>query len=1037
MRRLNKLKRRLLIFSVAFLSFGFVHAQIQVSGKLTGDKGEPLVGGSVAEVGTTNGIYVMEADGSWTLEVANAESILEFSFTGLTTQTQKVGTKRTFNVRLSGAIEIETVVKIGYQSARPEDVTGGIVQLKGDEVAKAPVLGVDQALQGKAAGVQVRSNSGTPGGGMDIVVRGRGTTGDARPLYVVDGVPSGYEWKGDPNTIESISILKDASSCAIYGARGANGVVLITTRGGNAVAAREEFLNVSFDGYRGVQQRWKKFDVMNGDEYAEAYNITDSKGINTDWQDEIFRKAVIQKYKITLDGGSQKSSWSASGGYTNQDGIVKGSSYDKFDFGYKGMYQLNSKIDVGFNIGFSVSNQDKIYEGDIENSVIGNSLIAAPIVPVYDSTGEFSMMHNSQIAKNPVAMIELPNYATPNTKEKSNGLGSNIWVNYKIIDNLEFKTLFNYGSWDKTESFYIPVYYIATNQMNDISKLNRVERGGYNWGTTNTLQYSYNIFDKADTNKVKHAFKGLVGHESLYEFEETFRTEVDNVADEDNMRYIINGVTSSKGVWAETYDAPNEHTMISYIGRVEYGFDDRYNINATLRRDGSSRFGSGYKFGNFPSVGVAWKINKESFFYNNKYLTDSLGISLVKLRGGWGKIGNENVSNYLYTGTVVTDVNAGYSFGGTGVSGAIPEKVPNQLIHWEEATSWNVGTDINLLRNKIMFNYDYFIKTNYDNLIKIDVPAIAQAKDNPTVNAGVIRNNGHEVSILYRDQVKTDSMKNAIRYDVSVNFTKINNEVIDMQGGELKGGYPLGEARLPTYVCNTTEGYPIASFFGYKADGIFQSWEEVNKSAQKDARPGDYRIIDQNGDGKIDANDVVMIGSPHPKFTYGLNGNVGFAGFDFGFSFQGVQGNDIFNATKFYLDGGGSGNSNLSTRRLDTWSPSNTGSDQPTDAEWFTGSGVAANIFPHSGFIENGSYLRLKNITLGYTLPEKLTEKIKLQRARVYVQSQNLLTFTKYTGFDPEIGTNATLNWRGPEFGIDRGVYPQARTFTFGVNLEF
>lgn len=1040
MKQLNKLTKRLLVLSLAFFSFGFVHAQIQVSGKLTDSKGEGLVAASVSEVGTTNGTFT-EYDGTWTLTVKGAESVLEFSYVGLKTQTITVGSKRTINasLKIDDGIVIGTVVKVGYGSSKPEDVTGGIVQLKGEDVAKAPVLGVDQALQGKAAGVQVRSNSGTPGGGMDIVIRGRGTTGDARPLYVVDGVPVGYEWKGDPNNIENISILKDASSCAIYGARGANGVVLITTKGGNSVAAQEEFLNVSFDGYRGVQQRWKKFDVMSGDEYAEYYGVENTDNVNTDWQDEIFQNAAIQKYKVTLDGGSPKSSWSASGGYTNQDGIIKSTAYEKYDFGYKGMYQVNKKIDVGFSTGFSITQQDKVYEGDIENSIIGNALIASPMSPVYDSTGKYAQMSNTQIAKNPVALIEYGNYATPNLSEKGYGLGTNIWASYKIIEDLEFRSIYNYGKWGKDEYFYIPTFNIASNQVNDLSRYNVAVRDGYNWGTTNTLQYSYNIKDNVDTTKVKHAIKVLAGHEALYEFQKTYRYEIENISDDPNMHYVnANKPTeNAKGVWAEIYDAANEHSMISYIGRLEYGLSDKYNINATMRRDGSSRFGSDYKYGNFPSVGVAWKLNKESFFYNNKFLTDSLGISMVKIRGGWGKIGNENVDNYLYVGTITSDTEAGYTFGGKQVGGEVPEKIPNENIHWEEATSWNVGTDINMLKNKIMFNYDYFIKTNYDNLITIDVPSIAQARERPTVNAGVIRNNGHEISVLYRNQFKTDSMKNAIKYDVSVNFTKIHNEVIDMQDGEIRGGMPFGDARLPTFVSNTTAGYPIASFFGYKVDGIYQSWEEVNKGAQKNARPGDYKIVDINGDGVIDGNDITMIGSPHPDFTYGLNANVGYAGFDFGFSFQGVYGNEIFNATKYYLDGGGSGNSNLSTRRLDVWSETNTGSENPTNADWFIGTGVGADRFPHSAYIEDGSYLRLKNLTLGYTIPEKVTNKINLNRLRVYAQSQNLLTFTKYSGFDPEIGTNATLNWRGPEFGIDRGVYPQARTYIFGVNIEF
>ncbi|HRS18999.1 MAG TPA: TonB-dependent receptor, partial [Bacteroidales bacterium] len=446
--------------------------------------------------------------------------------------------------------------------------------------------------------------------------------------------------------------------------------------------------------------------------------------------------------------------------------------------------------------------------------------------------------------------------------------------------------------------------------------------------------------------------------------------------------------------------------------------------------DASSRFGPNQKWGNFPSVGFAWKVNKESFFYNNELLKNN--VSLFKIRGGWGKIGNENIGNYRYVASVNSnDSRSGYNFGGTAVPGATPISVPNADVHWEEATSTNIGAEINLWKNKLMFTADYYVKNNVDNLIYITVPGVVGidgSGNNPVSNEGKVRNQGVEFSTTYRSSYKGDSSKYELTYNAGFNFTYNINEVT-YQETPRQGG----RVDRVGFTANTLTGYPIAGFWGYKVDGIYQNWEEVNAGAQPSAKPGDYKIVDVNGDGQITTDDITYLGSPHPDFTYGLNANLGYAGFDLGISFQGVYGNKIYNATKWYLDGGYLG-SNYSTRRLDVWAPDNTDSDQPTDPNWFTGKEQRA---VSSAFIEDGSYLRLKNITLGYTLPTKYAEKIKLSNVRVYGQVQNALTFTKYSGFDPEIGTNTELNYEGPEFGVDRGVYPQARSVVFGVNLQF
>ena len=1025
MKKIFKLKKCLAIFLLSFFSVGYVSAQITVSGKLTDTKGAPLIAASVAELNSSNGTFT-EMDGSWTLSVSSAESVLEFSYMGFATQTVKVGSKRTFNISLKpDAIEVQTVVKIGYASVKVEDATGSNTVLGNKEISKQPVLAVDQALQGKAAGVSVTSNSGTPGAAMDIVIRGRGTTGDARPLYVVDGVPQGYEYRGDPGNIESLTILKDASSCAIYGARGANGVVLITTKGGNS-AAESDYINVNFDGYRGLQKAWKTVDVLTGDQYAD-YIGTIPHRANTNWQDEVFQTAAIEKYRLNVEGGSSKSSWTLGGGYQNQDGIVKTTNYHRYDAGMKSMYSVNKRLDIGANVGYSQSSQNLVNEAGIEQSVLGRALIFDPTTAA-DAEGTDRRASAAQSYLNPLVTLEYNN----DTK-KTYGVGAGAWMNYKLdflLDGLEFKSQFNYGKWGNDEQVFVPEYFVSSGQQNTTSYLQNTINQGWNWSVSNTLTYTLNLYDKIDTTKVNHGFRFLFGHEAIYDAQEAYMTKVLNVPNAEDQRYIIAGEDGE--VWSESWQAPSEHSMLSYIGRMEYSFKDKYLFNFTLRRDGSSRFGSQHKYGYFPSFGFAWKVNKEPFFYNNEFLKKN--INLFKLRAGWGKIGNENIANYLYVSSITQDMSSRYTFDGKEVTSAVSQGVANEDLHWEEATSWDWGTDISFWKNKLMFNFDYFIKNNIDNLVEISVPDVVGcdkdgASKSPTVNAGKILNRGFEVSLVYRNRFREEA-KYPISYSIGGNISHTYNEVLELGGSELHGGNVGRSSDI--YACKTLENYPIASFWGYKIDGVFSSWDEVNASAQSDAKPGDFKIVDVDGDGQITTNDFTCIGNPNPDLTYGLNFDVSYAGFDLSLAFQGVYGNDVYNATRLYLDGGILG-SNVSTRRLDVWSPENPGATEPTDGKKWYGETYQLS----SAFIEDGSYFRLKNITLGYTVPSNLVERLKMQSLRFYVQAQNLLTFTKYTGFDPEIGVNQSYSWEGPELGVDRGTYPQSRSFVVGVNLGF
>lgn len=1041
MKQLNRLSKRLLCIACAFITFGYASAQIEVSGKLTNDKGEAMAFADVFEVGTTNGTLT-DHNGDWSLSVASEQSVIEFAFMGFEARRITVGTQRVINIRLLPVAQVVGPITIrGYALQDKVDGAGASDEVDGKAIANRPVLSVDQALIGKAAGLQGRSNSGSPGSSMDIVIRGRGTTGDARPLYVVDGVAVGYSYRGDPNNIESITILKDASSTAIYGARGANGVIVIQTKGGNAPAA-EPFTTVSFDAYRGVQSAWKHIEVVDAETYARLHNemqdpstpaFTDAEiaeFANTNWQDEIFQQAIIQKYKITIEGGNETGSWSSSAGYTNQEGIVRGTDYTRYDFGFKNMSNINDRFKFGSSSGFNVTSRNTIYEGNLEQSAIGAALIADPTIPVYANNGNWFAPRSSSYY-HPVGIIEAGHVNTPNTSINSYGLGANVWVDAKITEDLVASTQFNYGRWGNIEQTFVKEYFIKASQGNTDTYMERRHQFGDNWGLTNTLTYNLSIEDTSDSTKTKHNFRFLLGHEVLYSRMETDRYKITGLLGEDDYLQYFGAKTGDSEVNVQDWELPNEHAMLSYFGRIEYSFLNKYLLNTTLRRDGSSRFGDDNKFGLFPAVGLGWHVHREPFFYGNEWLLENM--NQFKIRGGWGKVGNENFANYRYAGTMGTDPNSRYSFNKSIVDGAVTQITPNPGLKWEEATSWNIGTDISLYRHRLLFNFDYFVKKNVDNLLPITVPAVVGVDGsgkNPVVNTAEVSNKGYEVSLAYRHHYSKENWNHAIVYDVGVNFAQIENEVVYMAESVIPGGK---FSRNGVFVARTMEGYPIAAFFGYKTDGIYQNWEEVNQGNQTYAKPGDLRIVDANGDGRITEEDIVMIGNPHPKFTYGFSANVSYASFDLGLFFQGVHGNQIYNMTQWYLQSGYL-YSNFSPARLDAWSPTNTGSDIPADATWYTGK---EDMYPLDIFIEDGSYLRLKSVSLGYTLPTTVAQKLNVERCRVYVLAQNLFTFTDYSGFDPEIGTNETTNWEGPEFGIDRGNYPQAKSVVFGINLEF
>ncbi len=1075
MRKIASVGKRLWLLSLSLLMFGFVSGQITVTGVITdisdAGGGEPVIGANVVVKGTTTGTAT-DFDGNYSITVPDGNAVLVYSFIGLESQEIKVGSRTKIDVALDvNSKKVDEVIVMGYMEQKKEDATSATASIGGGDINDKPTLGVDKALQGKAAGVRVISNSGAPGSGVQVQIRGMTSMSGSKPLYVVDGVPRGYEINDlNPGDIESINILKDASATALYGARGAAGVVVIKTKGGSKFSRKscEENFVVTVDGFYGVQQAWRLPELTTGQQWIDlnnAENLANPKRLSdtlipyaykdsvstTSWLDEVFRTASIQKYQVSLEGSSEKSTYAISGSYFNQEGIVLGSDYQRFTGRFKSTHRINKYVTIGDNIGFNTKIENKINEGDVWTGVVPNAIVFDPTVPVYtwDSTFTEIVGLDGQVQKiptgdsvrnwskgrgyivsskdssetlfnkdykNPVGMIE-----TRSDQTTGYGFGGNLFMNVDLYKNLSFRTTGNFGLWGNEQTSYDAVHDISGGQSRNQSQLIVVGQDGKSITVSNILTYSLDIMN-ADSSMVTHGFNFMVGNEYLYEKQKAIRTKAFGMSDDENMRYLIAGTDGV--VEIESWRAPSENSMASYMGRMEYVLLNKYLFNATVRRDGSSRFGVNSRWGVFPALGLGWKIHEENFIKNNESLAF---ISTFRLRGGWGRIGNANIGNYAYTANVINDQRSRYTFGNNVVTGSTLLSLPNENIRWEETETSNVGLDLSFLDQKISFSADLYRKLTYDMLIREPQPAVVGSDgDNnaPFSNAGEMKNVGSEFSARYKAYEK------AFQYEFGANISFNTNEVSYLGDETIGSTYIVGGLLdQPKWDLSRTQvGHSVAEFYGYQTDGIYQSWEEVNQGSDPNARPGSTRFVDINGDGKITPDDQTFIGSPHAKFNYGFDLGGSYKGVDFSMSWSGVYGNSVFNAMKYYTYGGRD-YSNRSVDAVNVWTSESTSGTTNRKEDYLDR--------PSDLYVEDGSYLRLKTLVIGYTIPKSLTQKVYINKLRAYVSAENLLTFTKYSGLDPEVGVNELVGYGGPELGIDRGVYPQAKVYSLGFSLTF
>ena len=971
--------------------------QINLKGIVKDASGEGIPGASVVEKGTSNGT-VAEADGSFTLK-ASQGAVLEISCVSYLTEEVKVDSRTYYEVVLRDDAELlSEVLVIGYGTIRKSDLTGAVSAVSADKLKDSPVSNVGQALQGKVAGVQI-IDSGTPGSNVNIKIRGLGSINNCDPLIVIDGVPTDLGLASlNTNDIERIDVLKDASAAAIYGSRGANGVVMITTKRGSEGKGRISVsANASFQNAHNVPQ------MLNAAQYAQLSNEMmaasgrnsnpewtnpEALGTGTSWLDEMLNTGIVQNYTVSYSGGNDKAHYYVSGGFFDQSGIVKNAGYKKFTFQSNSDAQVFKWLKFTNNITFSADNKTS---GEYN---IGSIMSALPVFSVKDGNGDWSGPEgNSEwygSTRNPVGVNQVNSSTT-----KGYNILANISAEISFTKWLKFNSTFVYDEkfWF-VDSFTTKFDWKPTPVEQSSRYKSDNKSFTYLWDNyflfDHTFAKKHHLAIMAGTSAQWNKFDYLNAQKNVFMFDSIH--EMDNGQE----MYAIGGNES-------------EWSLMSIMARLNYSYADRYLITATVRHDGSSRFGANNRWGTFPSVSVAWRPSKENWFPENKAVND------LKIRAGYGVTGSQaSVGNYGYLAVYDTAV---YSFGSAGKeqSTLFARTLSNPSLHWEEVAQTNVGIDIAFLDSRIQFSMDGYIKDTRDMLVKASIPITSGFEDTSTTytNAGKVRNRGVEMSL------HTVNFAGKFNWQTDINATYNTNRIID-----LNSDVPSYINQIKnSYVTMLANGYPINVFYGYVTDGIFQNEQEIaNHADQPGAEPGDIRFRDLNNDGVINDSDRTVIGNPNPTWLFSMNNTLEWKGIELSVYLQGVAGNKIYNANN--IDNTGMAAAlNQTTAVLKRWTGEGTSNFMPRAVF----GDPNQNCRVSDRFVENGSYLRVKNITLAYSFPKKWMEKIRLEGIRIALSCDNVATITKYSGFDPEVSIN----------GIDSSLYPIPRTFSVGLNVNF
>lgn len=1012
---------------------------IHLTGTVTDSaSGTPLAGVTVRVQGNTMGALT-DASGNFTLEVESG-SVLVLSYLGYNGKEVSVGQRTELHITLSASTTgLNQIVVIGYGTAKKTDVTTAISSITDATIDKLSITRVEQALQGTLPGVMVMNQNGQPGDKPMIRVRGTGTNNDPDPLYIVDGFPVSSIEYINPGDIARIDVLKDAASAAIYGARGANGVILITTKKG-----KPGKISLSYDGYYGIQNVWRKVPELNATQYATMMNTgatnaspnnplpypdPQSLGKGTNWQNALFQKNVpIVSHQVTASGGNEQTTYLTSFSYFDQQGVIGGpqSEFSRYTFRLNLDQKVFDFLRIGTNINYIHSKRRAIFDnGDQGGQVLGNAFNLDPITPIYETDPTVLATYNPDAVKNgdkTYGISPLGTFPNPLAQmailygsNKIDKLIGNAYAELNLGKDFKFRSSYSMDLESISSNSMTPIYYLLPTSSRPYSSVSAGFSRSTNWQTENVLSYSHDFG--------KHNIQALVGQSAIkYFYQNLGGSRNDPAPIDPGLAYIDVATDIASSV---NNGGADVRTLASYFGRVAYDYDGKYLASAVLRRDGSSRFGRNNLYATFPSASAAWVISKEDFFHQGI-------VSFLKIRASWGQNGNENLGSSFPWASTINTSNNGYTFLQNGqeilASGASLSAISNPDLKWETSEQTDFGVDMDLWNEKVSVTADYYIKTTKGLLIRPSIPDIV-GYSAPYVNGGNVQNKGVELGINYRGNITKDLGINA-SFNISHNVNKVTR--IDNTAQAIAGANYINLGSITRMAV----GEPIAYFWGIKTDGIFQTQDQVNaytytdptsgavKLIQPNAKPGDLKFIDQNHDGKINDDDRINLGDPNPKFTSGLTINLFYKSLDLTVFTIGMFGQKVFNGN-YRFD---KTVSNLPKTMLDSWSPDNTDARYPR----FVSNDPNRNYSTVSDLLlEKDNFVRVKDLQLGYTLPEALTTRFKVNTLRVFVAVDNAFTFTKYSGFDPEIGATSPLS-----MGIDRGVYPQSRTFRFGVDLK-
>lgn len=1058
--------------------------QKSVSGKVTDSSGQPLPGVTVVIKGTTNGT-VTDFDGNYSLSDVHPEDVLQFSFVGMRSQEITVGLQSDINIVLAEeTIGLDEVIAVGYSVQAKKDITGSVSVVKTDELLSTPSASFTGQLQGRAAGLTI-SSSGTPGAVNTVRIRGIGSINDNSPLYVIDGVSTRDQDMSNinPNDIESIQVLKDASSASIYGAQAANGVIIITTKKGTKTGEPK----LTYDAYYGLQKLAKGYDLLNSEEWMESEyqrinnginirgqsevpthpqfgtgtfslpdyiiptrgmegdpgttlaeydettnRITRTNKIGTDWLDQITQTAPIQNHQISLIGGSDKGTYSVGFNYFNQEGTVKFSYYERYSVRVNTQFNIKERIRIGENLTTSYSifnNRNSVADSE---GPIGSAMLVTPFIPVYDIANNFA--GNLATASGATSNIYADIYNERNNKYKNVRLLGNVFGEVDLHKDLMFRS--SLGIDYKNLSSVVMNLRTPWSSGSGNTTLNESAYNNIRWVFSNTLTYK-KTFDE-------HNLSVLLGNESIKDgIGRTLIAARQNyLFENDQNTWTLDNGENSTASNSSYFNG--EVKFLSFFGRVDYTLANKYMATATLRRDGSSRFAQKERYGYFPAISLGWRMSEEGFMKKYDWIDN------IKWRVGYGVTGNSEIpepynwasqysssvadSYYDYDNTQNAN-NAGYYLSTYG----------NQRTKWETSKMWNAGLDLILFDYGLEVNMDYFVKKTTDMLTRASYSALAGNASAPFINIGNMRNKGFEVTLTHRKNINKD-----LSYELTGVYTTYKNEVTKLSDND---NYTLYSSNF--YLGNynrTMKGSPIGMFYGYNILGFYNDENEVlnyknskgntvlpyGVSSEANLRPtewvGKYIYEDVNDDGKIDGNDMTTIGNPHPDFTASLNANISYKNFDLSMYWYASVGNDIYRLFKQFTDYGVLTGARSKDVLYDSWRPDHKDAKLPIldsqDAATIAGS--------HSGYVEDGTFLKLKNLALGYTLPSDITQKVNIDKVRFSIQGTNLLTFTKYEGLDPEIGNMSTESSSGDlNKGIDGGYWPAARQVLFGITVNF